>query len=274
MKIAASILIAALLALPAQATTYTTAFPHPPAAENPISESSNWSVPSQHGNSTLWGDIQTAAGGSQAYGVSEPTQFGDPTALNTGSWGANQTVQATVVITNTGIQTGTCCHEVEVRVRMVDTASSITGYEIYCSIMTNDQYCHIARWNGGNGDYCNLNPTIPSINLNNGDVLKGTVTGNSTPVLTLFVNGVQEVQVTDSGQSTSDCPGGAHAPFLTGNPGMGFYDNQENLWSEFGFSAYTATDGVSSITSAPARNLFVINPLILFEELMEEMANV
>lgn len=238
------------------ANTKTTAFPHPPAAENPISESGDWVGGSTAGGS-LWGNVQTAAGGGQAYGVSEPTQFGDPTAINTGTWGATQTVQGTVIITNGSVQTGGCCHEVEVRLRNVISASSITGYEVYCSIMTSQQYCHIARWNGPNGSYCNIEAANPNINVNNGDVLKGTASGTNPVAINLYVNNVLKATASDTGGTSIDCPGGAGGPFASGNPGMGFYDQADNNWSFFGFSAYTATDGLPSVSLTPAKGLFV-----------------
>src|SRR5438445_9866419 len=81
----------ALLLLPSMllAQSYTTSFP---GTENPISESGNWI---NGGTTGLdWGNVQTTA--AKAFGVSLPSQFGDPTAVLTGSWGPNQTVTGTV----------------------------------------------------------------------------------------------------------------------------------------------------------------------------------
>ena len=131
--------------------TYTSNFPR---SENPISENGNWIVGSSAGASLtqggrvqhlgrLWGDVQTSPG--LAFGVDEPTKFGDPTAILTGAWGSDQTAIATVRIRKT--PTGTCCHEVELRLRTTISPLSITGYEAYCSVMPSYPYCHIARWN-------------------------------------------------------------------------------------------------------------------------------
>src|SRR5215471_7565880 len=62
--------------------TYSTSFP---LTENPISERSKW-VGGQSAGGNLWGDIQVSGG--MAYGVGEPTLFGDPTAILTGPWAA------------------------------------------------------------------------------------------------------------------------------------------------------------------------------------------
>lgn len=241
MKILALLALIALSALSVSATTYTTSFPN---TENPISEGGNWQGGSAAGGSS-WGNVQTTSG--LAFGVSEPTQYGDPTAILTGTWGADQTIQGTVSIPNSDVQSGTCCHEIELRLRMTIKSGSISGYEAYCSIMVSpNQYCHIARWNGPNGSYCNLDASPAVLNLNNGDVLKATATGSGPVVITLYVNGVQKEQISDSGQSCS--PGGAAGPFTSGNPGIGFYDDQDTKWSHFGFSSFTASSGNNAAT--------------------------
>jgi hypothetical protein len=222
--------------LPSQKQSFTTNFS---ATESPISEGGNWTVPSQKGAGSLWGDVQTASG--MAYGVSQPTVYGDPTAIVTGNWGADQSVTGIVRIPTT--PGGNCCNEVELRLRTAIASNSITGYEVYCSVLPTNPYCHIARWNGANGSFCNLDFSPPSIYLKDGDVLTGTVTGENPAVVTLYVNGTQEIQVEDTG--SGDCPSGgsgAAGPFTNGNPGVGFYDSQDNNWQNFGFSCFSTTD--------------------------------
>jgi hypothetical protein len=167
------------------------------------------------------------------YGVSEPTQYGDPTAILTGTWGADQTVQATVKINRT--PTGGGSYEVEMRLRssINSTNHTITGYEVYCSVAPANPYCHIARWNGADGSWCNIESSIPSIYLVNGDVLKGTVTGTNPVVIKGYRNGVQIMQATDTGQNCS--PGGAAGPWTNGAPRVGFYDDADSNWNYFGF---------------------------------------
>ena len=138
---------------------YSTTFP---LTENPLSEGGAWLEGSDGGSSIwaghlrygwrLWGDVETSQG--IAHGVDEPTEFGDPTAILTGTWGPTQTATATVRVSK--LPTGHCCHEVELRLRTTITSKSITGYEAYCSVMPDNQYCHIARWNGPNGSYWNF----------------------------------------------------------------------------------------------------------------------
>lgn len=214
--------------------TYSTSFPR---TENPISEGGKW-VGGQSAGGNLWGDIQTKGG--MAYGVSEPTLYGDPTAILTGPWAADQQAQVTVKITSTPT---VCCHEIEVRLRVTIDENRITGYEVYCSVAAGSRYCHIARWSGPNGLYCNIEPSSPHIYLVNGDVLKGTVTGSKPALITGYVNGVRIMQVSDTGNEGGEGPdcGAGRPVFTAGSPGIGFYDNQsDNKWNYFGVSNFSA----------------------------------
>lgn len=210
--------------------TYTTTFR---LTENPISDGGKWIGGGAAGGS-LWGDVRTSSG--FAFGVNEPTQFGDPTAILTGAWGPEQTVLGTVKIATT--PTRTCCHEIELRLRTTIYPKSITGYEAYCSAMPDHPYCYIARWNGPNGSYCNIGEASPATYVADGDILKATATGTNPVVITLYKNGSRIVQASDSGGNCS--PGGPAGPFPSGNPGIGFYDDHDSHWDYFGFSSFTA----------------------------------
>ena len=215
--------------------TYTTDF-H--LTENPVSENSSW-VCGQTAGNNLWGNVQT--NGTMAFGVSEPTQYGDPTAILAGTWGTHQTAQATVKIIRT--PTSGCCREAEVRLRTTINPGThtITGYEVYGSVIPGSAYFHIASWGGPNGAWVNMETSSPSVYLKDGDVLKGTVTGTNPVTITAYVNGIQIMSVQDAGNFTfSD--GKKYGPWTSGSPGIGFYDNQDNNWGDFGFSDYTATD--------------------------------
>ena len=184
----------------------------------------------------LWGDVQTSPG--LAYGIDEPTEFGDPTAIVAGSWESAQTVTATVKIIK--VPTGHCCHEVELRLRTVISDHSITGYEAYCSVMPDQPYCHIARWNGPNGSYWNFETGNSDIYLKDGDVISATATGTNPTLITLYRNGALILEATDTG--TAGGGFGAYGPWTSGNPGIGFYDTQDDDWKHFGFSSFSATD--------------------------------
>ena len=210
--------------------SYTTNFP---LTENPISEDGNWTNGGCCGNSSLWGNIQTTPG--EVFGVSEPTTYGDPTAIVNGTWGSNQTITVTVKITS---QPTSCCHELELRPLTTISTNSITGYEINCSTVTGDPYIQLVRWNGTNGNYTQLDQLVPAQPCKNGDVLVGTTTvSGGTVTFGLTVNGVQQVFTNCHCTNPSDSGAGA---FLTGSPGIGFYDNQDSNWNYFGFSSFTA----------------------------------
>ena len=226
------------------ARPYLTSFP---MTERPISESGKWIGGSRAGASLraggsiwrggrLWGDVQTTPG--FAFGDSEPTEFGDPTAILAGRWGPMQRVMATVRIQRT--PAGRCCHEVELRLRSTISPRSITGYEAYCSVMPSQPYCHIARWNGPNGSYWNFETGKAATYLVDGDVIEATATGTNPTVITLYKNGVQILQAEDAGRAGGGF--GAYGPWTSGNPGIGFYDNPDSHWSDFGFSSFSATD--------------------------------
>ena len=213
--------------------SYSTSFPR---TENPISEGGKW-IGGEAAGENLWGNAQSAGG--FAFGVSEPTKFGDPTAILTGEWGPTQTATATVRVSK--VPTGYCCHEVELRFRTTIKANSITGYEAYCSVMPTQPYCHIARWNGPNGSYWNFDSDTSKDYAKDGDVLMATATGTNPVTITLYKNGEQILQATDTGAAGGGF--GAYGPWPSGNPGIGFFDNIDSNWQTFGLSSFSATDG-------------------------------
>jgi hypothetical protein len=229
----------------AQNNSYFTAFPK---TENPISEGNRWIVPGS--TATQWGNVQT--NGTMAFGVSLPTSFGDPTALLSGTWGPDQTAQGTIVV-NTIPALG----EVELRLRMTISASDIRGYELLCPTQNTPGYgVQIVRWNGPNGQFVYLPQTgnTAAHQCVNGDLIKATVTGTNPVTLNYYLNGSLFTSATDNGSAYSG-PGGAAGPWTTGSPGIGFFDNQDNLWSRFGMDNFSASDGSSSVgILAPVRS--------------------
>ena len=192
--------------------SYTTSFT---SSENPISEGSKWINGGTTG--TDWGNVATTPG--LVYGPSLKTQYADPTAVLTGTWGPTQTAQATVK--TSGVSTS-CCHEVELRLRTTITAHSITGYEINCNV-DGGNYVQIVRWNGPVNNFTILDSR--AYGCANGDVLKATASGST---ITVYKNGTQLYSVTDS-------------TYTNGSPGVGFYDNGDTNWTSFGLSSFTAS---------------------------------
>jgi len=216
--------------------SYATNFP---LTEPRLSEGGIW-INGGVAGAALWGDIQSTPG--LAFGVSEPTKYGDPTAILKGAWGAEQTAEARVRVVDYARFKNASCHEAEVRLRStIDGASGlITGYEVYGSLMANNPYLHIASWGGPNGVWVNMEKESPRVYLKDGDVLKGTVTGTDPVVITMYINGVEVLRVEDRGDYTfSD--GKHYGPWTSGAPGIGFYDDVDDEWSAFGLSSFSAT---------------------------------
>jgi hypothetical protein len=204
--------------IPGLSRVYTTSFP---LTENPISENGNWISGAAVGLD--WGDVSTTPG--QTHPHPGPARYADATALLTGTWGPDQTVQGTVFV-NTAFN----YPEVELRLRSTLSPHVCNGYEVSFSLPPNG-YLLIVRWNGPLGDWSVLQwPTGSQYAVNAGDVVKATIVGN---VITAYKNGVQMAQATDN-------------TFTTGNPGMGFNEQQNG---DQGYSSFSATDGTTSINN-------------------------
>jgi len=203
------------------ATTYTTTFP---LTENPISQSGHWINGGTVGFD--WCNVDTKGNRpGLAYGTETGSiAYDDSTALLTGTWGPNQSVQATVYTTVTG---NSNFEEVELRVRSSLSAHNCTGYEINFSVNPSNPYVQIVRWNGAFGSWTELNGT-GSFGAKNGDVIKAVVSGST---ITAYINGNQVLTATDS-------------TYPTGSPGMGFYAQGTGITdSQYGFTNFSATDG-------------------------------
>ena len=207
------------------ARTYTTNFP---LTENPVSEGGNWIGGATTGLD--WRDVMTT--NNTAIGTETSlSEYDDSTAILTGVWGSNQTVTATVYVTNQPNSASGIFEELELRLRSSLSAHSCTGYEINFSARSDTSaYSQIVRWNGPLGKFTLINGNSGSgYILHSGDTVRATIT-NST--ITVFINGIYMYQGTDTN-------------YLSGNPGMGFYLYGTNgLNGDYGFTSYTATDNI------------------------------
>ena len=202
--------------------SYTTAFP---LTENPISEGGSWLNGQTDGID--WHDMSTTPG--LAIGNQSGSSYTDGTALLTGAWGPNQTVEAVVHAVN---PKDSCYQEVELRLRSTLTPHSCTGYEIsFKATKTSGAYLIIVRWNGTVGDFSYLvNTSGAQYGVTEGDVVKATIVGN---VITAYLNGVQVGTATD-------------ATYVTGGPGMGMNLETGDATcigtnGDYGFRHFTAT---------------------------------
>jgi len=245
------LIVLLLLSVPLFAGTYNTTFP---ATGNPICEGSpcNWTVPGSV--ASQWGNVQTTPG--FAFGVSEPTQFGDANAILTGAWGPDQTLTGTIKVTTIPAQ-----GEVELHLRMTMTSNNIKGYEVLCPTQNNPGYgVQIVRWNGPNGKYAYLPQTgnTGAHQCLNGNVIKATITGTNPVVINVYLNGSSTPFTSATDNGTASNPGGAAGPWTSGNPGIGFYDSRDNNWSFFGLSSFMATDGSVAVAPAPPTGLSAV----------------
>jgi len=205
-----------------------------PLSEDPIFENGNWI----NGRTTGldWADARTT-GGLACGTESGSGRYDDSTAILTGTWGPNQTAQATVYTTNQ--QTGSIYEEVELRLRSAISPHSNTGYEINFRCIKGGGYVQIVRWNGplGNFTYVTEGGNNNYQGIQTGDVISASIKGN---LIIGYVNGVEVIRGTDS-------------TYTSGNPGIGFYleGGTSNLNSNFGFTRFSATDGSASDSQAP-----------------------
>jgi hypothetical protein len=227
-----NVTITLVVATIGQGKTYSTNFP---SRENPISESGNWySLAANTGN---WSPVQTFGG--HATGIMDSNNGGnynDSTAVLTGSWASNQSVQATVYAVNSG-----STPEVELRLNTSLSPTNCSGYEIDFAVPPQGPYVYIVRWNGplgsfveaGGGSTCNYPAICGGVlgtpALHNGDVVKAV---NINGTISAYINGVLVAQAVDT-------------TFRNGSPGIGMA-GPIGTNSTWGFSSFTATDNVSS----------------------------
>jgi hypothetical protein len=191
--------------------TYSTNFD---LVEAPISESGAWS---HLGNP--WTLVDTSGG--IAYGTQTGSGGYDDSYAHLSGFSANQS--GTGVIHLDSSIDGSCTHEVEILLRMADSANTARGYE--CNLAYNGAYAEIVRWNGAIGDFTYLaRGSVPG-GVHDGDTLSASIVGTT---ITLTVNGTQIAQATDS-------------TFASGNPGIGFWRGGAcGRTGDYGFTSYTA----------------------------------
>ena len=195
-------------------SSFTTNFT---GTESPISENGAW----QH-NGVDWTTV------AKVNGFAHGTQTGngpnggyDDSYAYLSGFPANQSAQATIVLNTNSTDLNT--REAELLLRWSDSAHSATGYEINLHYL--GAYVQIVRWNGPFGDFTLIGGVTNITKPKTGDVIKATIVGN---VITVFYNGTQIAQATDS-------------TYATGNPGMGFFIRAPAANTDFGFSSFTAT---------------------------------
>jgi hypothetical protein len=206
-------LTACLLVGLVQAKTYSTTFG---TTENPISENSAWTK-----SATAWSAVRT--GNGIAYGTHGGVNYDDSYAHLPG-FEADQSISG--VIYRTG--TFEYSQEIELLLRVTDTSSSVSCYEILISKDGNGQ---IMRWNGSMGDFTQIGSFDPGTPAD-GDAFKAQIAGST---ITVYKNG---------NKLTTDPTTVSDTTLTSGNPGIGFFtrDQSGGQNPNFGWASITAVD--------------------------------
>lgn len=208
--------------------------------ENPLSDGGNW----VNGGTTGldWSDVKVAAKANIGRNLAETTQsgagsnFADAIAIlsGVGSWGPNQSIQATVSSPSSTASSST--NEIELLLRFSISAHNAHGYECLWSWGGS---VSIVRWNGNFSDFTTIaSNATPSVLIGDGALLKATITGST---ITMYTNGVQVLQVTDTTWSS-------------GSPGIGLDwvgDNTSGTNNDFGYAQVWAVDSVFPVIANP-----------------------
>jgi hypothetical protein len=220
-RLAATVL---LLSLPLFGRTYATRFQ---GTENPIFEKGAWANGATAGLD--WCNVRSTTGLASGVGPC-PTEYADPSAVLTGQWGPDQSVQATAHIVSPD---SSYYQEIELHLRRTISPHKATGYEINFGV--SHSYLQIVRWNGALADFTYLGSTcdypavcgqVNGFRIRNGDVAKATIKGNKIEV---YVNGVLIAATTDD-------------TFTSGSPGIGFNYGCGSSYLNHGWSSFSATD--------------------------------
>ncbi len=205
---------AAALALaglsPTLASAFSTTFPN---TENPVSLGGL--VKQGLADGVDWSNTQSTAGSP---GSCYATAFNDSTDNDSIMWmpGVFSTTKhySQITIHKAAGYTAPSTHEVECHVGTTGSAHSIKSYEMDFGIGLNLQP---VRWDGAINAFTTNCFTVLSGNffsVADGDVVKTVFDSSSgSPVITVFLNGVQQIQMTDT----------TAGKLTTGAPGVGFF---------------------------------------------------
>jgi hypothetical protein len=184
-----------------------------PLTENPISQGSIWT---QGGTVGIdWQNTRSNGGAPGiAYGVGASSGFDDCIATVQGQGFSTSKHFAQITINKVGGYVPPDSHEVEALVGFTISANSAKGYELTHPFGVN---LTPTRFNGPLGNFdTTVFTTISgaSFQVADGDIVKTIFDSTSgSPIMTVFLNGVQQWQFTDT----------TAGKILTGFPGKGFF---------------------------------------------------
>lgn len=218
---------------------FTTTFP---ATENPISEGGIWTS-----NATDRTRVKTTggyAGGTQT-STSQPP-YDDSYAYHNGIWAPDVEIVITIFKGSpVGIQ------EIEANARCSDSPGSANAFLYEINLAHDGQYCNFGGWGGDAstiGNFFALAPdaVAPGIQFNvpggvhDGDLFKCTFIGNALNAYINYNDGNGYHLINTSGPVLDTSVGGG-ARYLTGKPGIGFYNEAQHgaVNSQYGMRAVT-----------------------------------
>ena len=205
----------------AEARTYTTNFS---VSENPISEAGVWTGPG-----ASWTAVSTVGG--FAHGTQTGSGgFDDSYAFLSGF--ANDHQVEAVLKENNPSPSGNV--EVELLLRWSRSGGNTYGYEI--DFWGAGHNLSIARWDGAKGVYTVIYGPNYSVATVDGDTVRAKIIGSTITVYKIHL-----------GVTTTICTV-TDATYATGQPGIGFYIDSPASNTDFGFSSFSATDGIADTT--------------------------
>jgi hypothetical protein len=227
------------LAASAARTSYATDFP---LSEKPISEGGLWLHLSPYETVV---QTEMVNGIHLAHGTQNGGEYGPYDDSNAYLTGFTQNQTAEGVIWKKPRIAKTPNRDVEILLRLSDNCgpprntaygrSAATGYEI--NVNQNGDYLDIGRFKGSLLKRVKLFQPPAT-----GDIFKATAVNGSSDdtVITVYWNGVQISQVTDTN------------PIMNGNPGIGFYIDRGASNDEFGFTSFLAKSLSRAVEASPS----------------------
>jgi hypothetical protein len=205
------------------AKSYMTNFP---LVENTISENGAWTH-----LASPWAHLRTMASPQRVVGTQTGSGgYNDSYAYLSG-FGPHVNVQATIY-KNPAITGPRGSHEVEILLRLKDTATTVRCYE--CNLAFDGAYTEIARWNGAFGDYTTLSHvtsfptgTMPPVT---GDIYKASIVGG---LINVYIN-------KNDGKGDQLINTWTDTTWTDGNPGIGMWLQGSFDQTEFAFTSFTA----------------------------------
>ena len=203
--------ISVLVSATVSTAPYLTGFEY---TENPISDDGAW----KH-RASAWSEVRTFGGPGVAVGTQTGTDGYDDSYAVLSGFSADHGAAGAIYKSPGG--NFSCSKEIEILLRMADTASTVRGYEVLFSLSAD--VIQFVRWNGAKGDFTVL-PGGASISLSSGDTISATIVGST---ITASVNG--DVVATSSDSTYRD-----------GNPGMGLFRRDCGGNHDMGLRNFTA----------------------------------